>query len=242
MQILIELNTILGRGNHRFQLNIHFSCQTQRLLIFGPSGSGKSLTLKALAGLLTPDQGRILINGQTLFDSSQKINLSPQQRQVGYLFQDYALFPHLTVRQNIAFGLHKGWRNPKRKERHPQVEYWLESFHLHNLADRLPGELSGGQRQRIALARALVIEPRALLLDEPFAALDLALREQMRAELNALQQRLQVPMILISHAPEDLAVFGDNVLYLHNGEQVFHPLNSLKSKSPPNEVSERSER
>lgn len=219
MQIQIEMNTTLGRGSQRFQLHVSFACQSQRLVIFGPSGSGKSLTLKALAGLLTPDQGRIQLNGQTFFDSQHDVNLSPQQRQVGYLFQDYALFPHLTVRQNIGFGLYKGWRNPTRQARHAQVDKWLETFHLQELADRLPGELSGGQRQRTALARALVAEPRALLLDEPFSALDQALRTQMREELNSLQQQLQVPMVLISHAPEDLAAFGDAVLYLHNGKQ-----------------------
>jgi molybdate transport system ATP-binding protein len=183
----------------------------------GPSGAGKSLTLKAIAGLLRPDAGHIRIDGHVLFDAAIGIDLAPQKRALAYVFQDYALFPHLTVRQNIAFPLVRGWFNPRRRHQNNQVDYWCDAFQLGQVADQYPHELSGGQKQRTALARALVTQPRALLLDEPFAALDPALRARMRGELKDLQQRLQVPMVLITHDAEDAAVFGDHVLDLRDG-------------------------
>ena len=176
--------------------------------------------LKAIAGLTRPDAGRIELSGRVLFDRAAGIDISPQRRKVGYLFQDYALFPHLNVRQNIAFGLQRGWRNPPRRGDSDAVAYWLQAFELDAVAQQLPEQLSGGQRQRVALARALVAEPAALLLDEPFAALDPALRVRMRAELDALQRRLDIPMLLITHDPEDAAMFGGQVLTMADGAIV----------------------
>ena len=166
---------------------------------------------------MTPDQGHVRLGDTTLFDSAARINLAPQRRRMAYLFQDYALFPHLNVRQNIAFGLQRGWLNPGRHADHAAVEHWLAAFELRPVAEQYPAELSSGQRQRTALARALIAEPRALLLDEPFAALDPHLRRHMRAELDGLQRHLRVPMLLITHDPADAEVFGDQVLYLDNG-------------------------
>ena len=217
MKLDIDIRKTLHSGARQFHLDVQLRSNSQRVVILGPSGAGKSLTLKAIAGLLRPDSGTIRLDDTTLFDSARRINLSPQARKVGYLFQDYALFPHLTVRQNIASALIGGWRNPPRDFKHEQVEYWLDALHLGHLSHQLPEELSGGQKQRTALARALVAEPRVLLLDEPFAALDYALRVRMRKELAELQQRLDVPMILITHDPEDADIFGDHVLYLHEG-------------------------
>ena len=136
---------------------------------------------------------------------------------MAYLFQDHALFPHLTVRQNIGFALRRGWLNPGHQHTHERIERWLDAFALRPQADQYPAELSGGQRQRTALARALVTEPRALLLDEPFSALDPALRNTMRHELLALQRQLQVPMIVITHDPEDAALLGQHVVQLRDG-------------------------
>lgn len=217
MRLDLDICQTLRSGKRTFRLQVRFSSGNDRIVVFGPSGSGKSQTFKAIAGLVRPDSGHIRLDGITLFDSAARINLAPQARQVGYLFQDYALFPHLTVRQNIGFGLKRGWLNPRRHDRSEAVDYWLDALHLSHLAHQLPHEISGGQRQRTALARALVAQPRALLLDEPFAALDPALRVMMRGELDELQRRLGIPMILITHDPDDVAAFGDDVLYLRDG-------------------------
>ena len=213
MQLDVDIRKTMGS----FALATRFTSSSQRIVILGPSGAGKSLMLKAVAGLVTPDAGHIRLGGATLFDSQAGIDVAPQQRQVGYLFQDYALFPHLNLRQNVGFGLARGWRNPRAKGDDAAVDYWLDAFGLRALAQQYPHELSGGQRQRAALARALVAQPRALLLDEPFAALDPALRVTMRAELDALQRRLQVPMVLITHDPEDALALGEHVIELRNG-------------------------
>jgi molybdate transport system ATP-binding protein len=218
MQLDLDIRATLRSGKRRFDLQVQCTSNSQRIAVYGPSGAGKSMTLKAIAGLFTPDAGHIRLNGRTLFDSAAGINLPPQQRNIAYLFQDYALFPHLTVRQNVGFGLSRGWFNPRAREKLAKVEHWLAAFHLQELAHQFPDELSGGQRQRVALARALVAEPNALLLDEPFAALDPALRVKMRLELSQWQQRLDVPMILITHDPEDARILGEHVLYLRDGQ------------------------
>ena len=217
MQLDIDIHKTLRSGKRVVQLNARFSAKGQRVVVVGPSGAGKSLLLKAIAGLMRPDSGHVRIDGQALFDSKAGTNLPPQARHMAYLFQDYALFPHLSVRQNIAFGLARGWFNPRPSDGGAPVDYWLDALDLREVAHQAPHELSGGQRQRTALARALVSTPRALLLDEPFAALDPDLRVVMRAELDALQKRLQVPMVLITHDPQDVKVFGEQVLQVRGG-------------------------
>ncbi|MCF6781466.1 MULTISPECIES: sulfate/molybdate ABC transporter ATP-binding protein [Pseudomonadaceae] len=217
MLLDIDIAKTLTSRNRSFELKLGFRSSSQRLVILGPSGSGKSLLLKSVAGLMRPDRGHIRLDGTTLFDTTAKINLAPQQRKMAYVFQDYALFPHLSVRQNIAFGLNHGLFNPRASQHNDKVDYWLDAFQLRPVADQLPEELSGGQRQRTALARALVAKPRALLLDEPFSALDSMLRSHMRRELDELQRRLQVPMLLITHDREDAEVFGDQVLHINEG-------------------------
>ncbi len=218
MEIDVDIRKTLRSGKRIFNLDIRFHSTSQRIVLYGPSGAGKSLTLKAIAGLITPDEGHIRLGNVTLFDTQANINLVPQVRNVAYVFQDYALFPHLTVRQNIGFGLTHGWHNPHASAQHETVNYWLDTFHLHDLAHQLPGELSGGQRQRTAIARALAIQPKALLLDEPFAALDPALRASMRRELDELQSRLEVPMIIITHDPEDAKIFGEDIFCVREGK------------------------
>lgn len=217
MQLDIDLQKTLKSAKRSFRLQVRFQTDSQRLVILGPSGSGKSLLLKAIAGLMRPDRGHIRLDGTPLFDRAAKLDLPTQARQIAYLFQDYALFPHLNVRQNIGFGLSRGLLNPRASLQHEAVDYWLDAFELRPVADQLPDELSGGQRQRTALARALIAKPKALLLDEPFSALDPQLRTHMRRELDDLQRRLQVPMLLITHDPEDAEVFGEQVLHLRDG-------------------------
>jgi molybdate transport system ATP-binding protein len=217
MLLDLDIRKTLGAGKQSFALEVRLKTDSQRIVILGPSGAGKSLTLKAIAGLLRPDAGHIRLDGRVLFDAEAGIDLAPQRRELAYVFQDYALFPHLTVRQNIAFPLLKGWFNPRRRQEYEQAERWCDAFQLGSVAGQYPHELSGGQKQRTALARALVTQPRALLLDEPCAALDPGLRALMRTELRDLQQRLQVPMVLITHDPDDARVFGDHVIDLRDG-------------------------
>lgn len=217
MSLVVDIRKTYATPERQFALDVAFASNAQRIVLFGPSGAGKSLTLQAIAGLLTPEQGSISLNGEALFDSARGIDVPTQARRVAYLFQDYALFPHLNVRQNLAFGLRRGWRNPRANALPPEVAYWLRAFELEALAGHFPAQLSGGQKQRVALARALIAQPRILLLDEPFSALDVAMRQRMRRELADLQARLDIPMVLITHDPDDVAAFGDEVVRLHDG-------------------------
>ncbi|HEY4958221.1 MAG TPA: ATP-binding cassette domain-containing protein [Caldimonas sp.] len=214
----VAVGKVLGDDAHRFTLDVAFRSDVARLVLFGPSGAGKSLTLKAIAGLLRPDAGHVRVDAETLFDRAGGIDVPAHARRFGYVFQEYALFPHLTVRQNIAFGLTLGLRNPARDAAGPAIDRWLDTLELRPFAASYPDQLSGGQRQRAALARALAAEPRALLLDEPFAALDTALRERLRAELKELQARFEVPIVLITHDPADVEIFADEVIQMDGGK------------------------
>ena len=213
----VAVRKAMGAGEHRFELDVAFRSDATRLVLFGPSGAGKTLTLKAIAGLVRPDAGYVRMNGETLLDTTTATDVPARQRGFGYLFQEYALFPHLDVRRNVAFGRETGWRNPRRDAAGGAVDRWLDALGLRPLAARYPDELSGGQRQRVAIARALVAEPRALLLDEPFAALDAPLRSKLRADLSALQAELALPIVLITHDPTDVDAFADEVLVLDAG-------------------------
>ncbi|MGY6257720.1 sulfate/molybdate ABC transporter ATP-binding protein [Paraburkholderia caledonica] len=217
MPLEVDIHKTFVSAERRFTLDVAFTATTQRVVLFGPSGAGKSLTLQAIAGLLRPDEGKITLHGNALFDSKLNVDLKPQARKVAYLFQDYALFPHLNVRQNIGFGLQRGWFNPRARSSHAQIDYWLDALELRGVAGNYPAQLSGGQKQRVALARALVAQPQLLLLDEPFSALDSTLRQRMRLELSDLQTRLDIPMVLITHDPDDVAAFGDQVVQISDG-------------------------
>lgn len=208
------------RGVPCFALDIDYAVADgeQWTVLFGPSGSGKSLTLQCLAGLVTPDAGRISLNGTMLFDSEANIHLPVQKRHIGFMFQDYALFPHLTVLQNVAYvrsGLLARHVCPEERERAMSM---LELVGMAHLARRRPEELSGGQRQRVALARALNAEPELILLDEPLSALDPLLREHLRHELLTLLAGQGIPVMVITHDPEDVEAFAGKLVMYGNGQ------------------------
>ncbi|CUJ29795.1 ATP-binding cassette domain-containing protein [Achromobacter xylosoxidans] len=218
MSVDLRVRKNMVSGDRHFSLDVAFSSKAKRIALFGPSGAGKSLTLRAVAGLLRPDAGRIEVNGRVLFDAEARVSVAPQARRVAYLFQDYALFPHLTVAQNIAFGSRRGWLNPPRRAVSAEARRWVDAFELGAIVGSYPHEISGGQKQRVALARALMLKPEIVLLDEPFSALDSQLRGKMRLELNALQRQLDVPMLLITHDPADVEALADEVFEVRDGK------------------------
>jgi molybdate transport system ATP-binding protein len=185
----------------------------QVLVLFGPSGSGKTTVLRCLAGLDRPDAGFIRFDGETWFDGAAHVFLAPQRRGVGLLFQDHALFPHLSVEANVGYGLH-GSPAPERRER---VRAMARLLGIEDLLARRPGQLSGGQRQRVALARAVAVRPRLLLLDEPLSALDAPTREDLRGELRTLLQRLGVPSVVVTHDRTEALALGDRLAVLAEG-------------------------
>jgi molybdate transport system ATP-binding protein len=217
MELAIDIRKHLRSRGRDFVLNCAFASSEKFVVLFGASGSGKTTTLRAVAGLVHPDAGRIAVGGRTLFDSARGINVPARQRNIGYLFQDYALFPHLTVEKNIAFALRPSlWGRLSREEK-VRVEEALALFHIAELRQAMPAELSGGQRQRVALARALVRKPELLLLDEPFAALDPHLRARLRSGLLDVQKHFKVPVLLISHDPEDVDLFAETLVVYDSG-------------------------
>jgi molybdate transport system ATP-binding protein len=198
-----------------FALEIRLQVEEEILVLFGPSGAGKTSTLRAVAGLLTPDSGEILYDGQVFFRrhrAGSAVDLPPRRRGIGYLFQEYALFPHLDAVGNVAYGLGRG------AEARQTALGLLERMRLQHLADRYPAEMSGGQQQRVALARAVARRPRILLLDEPFSALDMTLRERLRRDIRALQQELHLVVLCVTHNLEDAVALGDRLAVIQDGE------------------------
>ncbi len=182
-----------------FQLQVDFSVSGGVLGILGPSGCGKSMTLRSIAGIVTPDSGRICFGDRVFYDSGEKICLRPQKRRVGYLFQNYALFPNMTVEENIGAGLKPGRFGQRTQKQREIISRMVKQFRLEGLEKRYPGQLSGGQQQRVALARILAYEPDALLLDEPFSAMDAYLREELRLELQRTLKEYEGVTILVTH-------------------------------------------
>lgn len=198
-----------------FDLDISFQVNDNILGLMGASGSGKSMTLKCIAGIEMPDQGRIVLNGRVLFDSEKKINVPIQKRNVGYMFQSYALFPNMNVYENISVGL----RARKVKDVDIVVQKVMQQFQIFELASRYPKQLSGGQRQRVALARLMAYEPDVLLLDEPFSALDEDLKKDLLQELKS-ELQISKPVIFVSHDKEEVNYLCDLKYKIKQGEII----------------------
>ncbi len=199
-----------------FCLDVEFAATPGFTILFGPSGAGKTTLLDCLAGLLTPDAGRIAVSGRVLFDAAEYVNLPPARRSVGYVFQDLALFPHLTVDENVQYGLAHLTRS-QRQERTAAV---LDSFRIQQLGKRRPKDISGGERQRVALARALVTDPKVLLLDEPLAALDAATKSRIVDDLRRWNQGHGIPILYVTHSRDEVFALGERVLVLDRGRIV----------------------
>lgn len=196
-----------------FTLKIDFESKESCLGILGASGCGKSMTLKCIAGIVTPEKGHIELNGKILFDSDKRINLTPQQRRVGYLFQSYALFPNMTVYENIAAGM-KG----SKREKNNIISKMIENFKLEGLENQYPGKLSGGQQQRVALARMLAYAPDLLLFDEPFSAMDSYLKEELQIQLHDLLNEYSGDSIMVTHSRDEVYRFCKDIIVLDRGE------------------------
>ena len=209
MSISVDIEKKLGA----FTLRVQFETPGGTMALLGASGCGKSVTLKCIAGIMTPDRGRIVLDGETLFDSERGIDLTPQQRRVGCLFQQYALFPTMTVAQNIRCGIRGGERSEKKR----QTAELLRRFRLEGLEKKYPAQLSGGQQQRVALARILASEPRAILLDEPFSALDSFLKWNLELELSDLLADFTGPVLWVSHDLGECCRNCGSVCVMENG-------------------------
>jgi molybdate transport system ATP-binding protein len=199
-----------------FSLDVEWTAGEGVAALFGPSGAGKTLTLQCLAGLLQPDAGRIVVDGRVLFDADAKVDLPPQRRQIGYVFQGYALFPHLTVAENIGFGL----RDRARDEGRRRAADVIARMGLEGLEARRPHELSGGQRQRVALGRALAPDPALLLLDEPLSALDATLRQSLRDDLGRILADWGTAAVLVTHDFTEAYRLGDRIVVYENGRVI----------------------
>jgi molybdate transport system ATP-binding protein len=211
--VSVQIRKRLGKD---FELDLAISLPPGITILFGPSGAGKTTLLDCIAGLVHPDAGRIAIAENTLFDRVLGINVSPQRRKVGYVFQDLALFPHLSVEGNVEYGL--SWLdNRERKRRSAAI---LESFRIGQLRSRRPGQISGGERHRVALARALVIDPGILLLDEPLAALDAATKSKIVDDLRVWNQEHRVPVVYVTHSREEVFALGERAIVLENGRVI----------------------
>jgi molybdate transport system ATP-binding protein len=220
-----------NNGRHSFTLDVAFSVQQGLTVLFGPSGSGKTTTLRSIAGEIVPDAGKITVNDRAYFDSAARVNVPMQQRRVGFVFQDYLLFPHLTAQENIVYGMRSG----KDRDKRLRAQELLELFGIRHAVGRYPRDLSGGEQQRVALVRALASDPEIMLLDEPLSAVDVSMRSRLLREIVEIQRQSRIPFIHVTHSPADAVRAGDWVLVLDAGRiaqeglplQVFNSPQSI---------------
>lgn len=213
MSLIVDIEKNFGE----FKLKVKFETNSNLAALLGASGSGKSLTLKSIAGIITPDKGRIVLNGRTLFDSEKKINVKIQDRNVGYFFQDYALFPNMNVRQNIMMGLKK---YPKDYDKENELKKITKSLGLENLLEHNIDQLSGGQKQRVALARIIVNNPEIILFDEPFSALDEHLRTRLEMDMKEMLESLDKEAIIVTHNRDEAYMLSKEIILIDNGEVI----------------------
>lgn len=202
----------------RFSLDVEYSFEKGVLVIQGESGAGKTTVLNCISGLKKPDQGKISIEEELVFDEG--LNIPVKKRQIGYLFQNYALFPNMTIEKNVIYGMKnkREYRNrTRRKALLEYADYVMESFGITHLKKRYPHNISGGEKQRVALARAIVTKPKLLLLDEPFSALDIKTKETVYEEFVSFKETLGVPTILITHDPRESQMFADHKIFMKDG-------------------------
>jgi molybdenum ABC transporter ATP-binding protein len=212
----VRVRRTLTSEDGGFQLDVDFELRNGITILFGPSGAGKTTLLDCIAGLTDLNEGRIVVGARVLIDSEAGINLSAAERNVGYVFQDLALFPHMTVEANVAYGL----RELKAEDRKQRVAGALEGLGISDLRARRPAELSGGERQRVALARALITQPSVLLLDEPLAALDMPVRMKIAEDLRRSVQALPIPVLYVTHSRDEVFMLGERMLMLERGKII----------------------
>jgi len=212
----MSLSVSIQKKIGNFVLDVSWEIHNELAVLFGHSGAGKSLTLQMIAGLMEPDEGRICLDDLVYFESATGKRLRPQHRMLGYVFQDLALFPHMTVLQNILYGGH----GISKTDKGVMAVEMMRRFRIADLRDRLPAQISGGQKQRVALARALMRRPRALLLDEPFSALDASLRLEMGRLLKEVRQEFNIPIVLITHDLYEACELGDRMFVYTAGKIV----------------------
>ncbi|MBF0338523.1 MAG: ATP-binding cassette domain-containing protein [Nitrospirae bacterium] len=217
----IALRVRIKKRFDNFTLDVDWTMKNEFTVLFGHSGAGKSLTLRMIAGLMPPDSGYVELNGVPLFDSTGRVDVRPQHRCIGFVFQDLALFPHMSVAQNIACGgkgsslLFTVARQDKER-----VAALIETFHLKGLEGKRPSQISGGQRQRVAIARAIMRNPRCLLMDEPFSSLDNSLRLRMRALIKDVRNRFNIPVVFITHDIHEAYTMADKLIVYSHGKSI----------------------
>ena len=231
MSLFVDIEKIL----QGFTLKIKLDIENETLGLLGQSGCGKSMTLKCIAGIETPTKGKIVLNGKTLFDSNKGINIPIKKRKVGFLFQNYALFPNMTVSQNIKFGL----KHLPAQERDKVVQDKIDMLQLNGLENRYPSQLSGGQQQRVAIARALAVEPDILLLDEPFSALDNFLKSQVERELIDVIKSYGGSVVFVSHNMDEVYRICENIVIISNGVEEAKGTKKEIFEKPPTIISAR---
>lgn len=202
-----------------FTLEMKFTVADRIMVLFGPSGSGKTTLLRCIAGLAKPESGRISLDGIAYYDAATRLFLPPRKRKLGYMFQNYALFPHLDVRQNIRYGIPQSDDDTE-----DLYETLLSTLGIAHLTKRNVSRLSGGEQQRVALARALITKPKALLLDEPLSSLDWQTRRELQQELRNLQEQWRIPFILVTHQRDEAETLGDEIIFLAQGKPLAPPL------------------